>query len=182
LLLLAGLGLQAGLLTFGGAYTAFPLLRDVATTHTGAGWMSSAQLFDGVALVAILPAPLVTVGAFVGYLGAGLPGALVLVGMIYLPAFGFTLIGHGVMERLVGNPKVHAALDGTAAAAAGLLVGTAIEMATPLIGSDPGSLTKVALAIAAAVILLRVRGKLVVPAVLVAAAAAGLAKWSWMGS
>jgi len=176
LLLLAGLGLQAGLLTFGGAYTAIPMLRGVATEQAGAGagWMTTAQLFDGVALVAILPAPLVTVGAFVGYLGAGLPGALVLVTMIYLPAFGFTLIGHGLMERLVGNPRIHAALDGTAAAAAGLLVGTAIDMSTPLIGNDAGSLVKIAAALAAAVVLLRFRGRLVVPAVLLTAAVMGV--------
>jgi len=94
--------------------------------------------------------------------------------MIYLPAFGFTLIGHGLMERLVGNPRIHAALDGTAAAAAGLLVGTAIDMSTPLIGNDAGSLVKIAAALAAAVVLLRFRGRLVVPAVLLTAAVMGV--------
>lgn len=176
LFLLAGLGLQAGLLTFGGAYTAIPMLRGVATgqVNANAGWMTTAQLFDGVALVAVLPAPLVTVGAFVGYLGAGLPGALVLVTMIYVPAFGFTLIGHGVMERLVGNSRIHAALDGTAAAAAGLLVGTAIDMATPLMGSDSASIGKMTAALVAAMVLLRFRGRLVVPVVLLAAAVVGV--------
>ena len=75
--------------------------------------------------------------------------------------------------RLRRGDGHHTGADGTAAAAAGLLVGTAIDMATPLIGSDAGSISKVSAAAVAAVVLLRVRGRLVVPAVLLAAAVVG---------
>jgi chromate transporter len=47
-------GLRAGLLTFGGAYTAIPFVqRDAVAVG---GWMSNAQFLDGLALSGILPA------------------------------------------------------------------------------------------------------------------------------
>lgn len=192
LLALAALGLKAGLLTFGGAYTAIPLLHNGATgapasspaptapdpsaAHTG-GWMTTSQFFDGIALVGILPAPLVTIGAFVGYLGAGLPGALVMSAAIYLPAFAFTLIGHELMERLVENPRVHETLDGIAAAAAGLLLATAAEMALPLLVPGPQSLTRLITVTVTASLLVRFPRRATVPLTLLAFATLGLARW-----
>lgn len=52
---LFGSGLRAGLLTFGGAYTAIPFLRE-DSVERGA-WMSERDFLDGVALSGILPAP-----------------------------------------------------------------------------------------------------------------------------
>src|SRR5262245_1595821 len=48
-------GLKAGLLTFGGAYTAIPILQHDAVV-TGA-WMSNAQFLDELALSGLMPAP-----------------------------------------------------------------------------------------------------------------------------
>jgi chromate transporter len=48
-------GLKAGLLTFGGAYTAIPFLREDSVLR---GWMGDAQFLDGLALSGVLPAPL----------------------------------------------------------------------------------------------------------------------------
>lgn len=55
-------GLKAGLLTFGGAYTAIPFVRDDAV---GKGWLSDAQFLDGLALSSIIPAPLIIFATFV---------------------------------------------------------------------------------------------------------------------
>ncbi|RWQ13131.1 chromate transporter, partial [Mesorhizobium sp.] len=66
-------GLKAGLLTFGGAYTVIPFLRDDAV---GNGWMTDAQFLDGLALSGILPAPLIIFSTFVGYFGGGPLGAV----------------------------------------------------------------------------------------------------------
>ncbi|HMT21522.1 MAG TPA: chromate efflux transporter, partial [Promineifilum sp.] len=84
------LGLRTGLLTFGGAYTAIPYLRNEAVVVSG--WMTDSQFLDGLALAGILPAPLVIFGTFVGYLGGSLLGAVALTLGIFLPAFGMTLI------------------------------------------------------------------------------------------
>src|SRR5215207_10685759 len=66
-------GLKAGLLTFGGAYTVIPFLRDDAVRN---GWMTDAQFLDGLALSGILPAPLIIFSTFVGYFGGGPLGAI----------------------------------------------------------------------------------------------------------
>lgn len=123
---LLGSGLLAGLLTFGGAYTVIPFLRREAVV--GGGWMTDAQFVDGLALSGILPAPLVIFGTFVGYLGGALAGALAVTVGIFLPAFAFTLIGHGTIERVVETPGLHAFLDGVAAGVVGLIVAAVIRL------------------------------------------------------
>ncbi|MFZ9881271.1 MAG: chromate transporter, partial [Phycisphaerales bacterium] len=84
---LLGHGLAAGLVTFGGAYTALPYVSSVAAGEHG--WMTPEACLDGVAIASVLPAPLVIFGTFVGYQGGGLLGALAFTAGIFLPAFGF---------------------------------------------------------------------------------------------
>jgi chromate transporter len=119
-------GLRAGLLTFGGAYTAIPFVQRDAVTL--GGWMTDAQFLDGLALTGILPAPLVIFVTFVGFLGGGLAGALAITAGMFLPAFAFTLVGHELMERLVERNGFHAALEGVAAAVVGLIAVTALQL------------------------------------------------------
>jgi len=123
-LLLAGL--RAGLLTFGGAYTAIPFLRNDAV-EVG-GWMTGAQFLDGIALGGILPAPLIIFGTFVGYIGGGLTGALIITAGIFLPAFSFTLIGHELLERLIERPRVQTMLDGITAGVVGIIAATTVSL------------------------------------------------------
>lgn len=99
-------GLRAGLLTFGGAYTAIPFLQHDAV-EVGR-WLTNAQFLDGLALSGLLPAPLIIFSTFVGYLGAGALGAIAMTLGVFAPAFAFTMIGHEYVERLVENTAVHA--------------------------------------------------------------------------
>ena len=123
---LFGYGLRTGLLTFGGAYTAIPFLQQDAVV-TGA-WMTNQQFLDGLALSSILPAPLIIFSTFVGYLGNGALGALMITLGVFLPAFAFTLIGHQFFERLVDNKQIHTFLDGVTAAVVGLIAATAVQL------------------------------------------------------
>jgi chromate transporter len=132
---LFGSGLQAGLLTFGGAYTAIPFVQRDAVEL--GGWMSNAQFLDGLALSGVLPAPLVIFVTFVGYLGGGLAGALAMTAGMFLPAFAFTLVGHELMEQLVERPGIHAALDGVAAGVVGLIAATAAQLLPVTITDTP---------------------------------------------
>ena len=90
--------------------------------------MTNRQFLDGLALSSILPAPLIIFSTFIGYLGHGLAGAVMITAGIFLPAFGFTLIGHQLFERLVDNQKLHAFLDGVTAAVVGLIAATALQL------------------------------------------------------
>jgi chromate transporter len=121
-------GLKSGLLTFGGAYTVIPFLRHDAV-QVGA-WMTEAQFLDGLALSSLLPAPLIIFSTFVGYIGGGAPGAVVVTAAIFTPAFTFTMIGHEYLEQLVENQAAHAFLDGVTAGVVGLISATALGILT----------------------------------------------------
>jgi chromate transporter len=123
---LFGYGLRTGLLTFGGAYTAIPFLQHDAVV--AGAWMTDQQFLDGLALSSILPAPLIIFSTFVGYLGNGFPGAVMLTIGVFLPAFAFTLIGHEFFEKLINNKELHAFLDGVTAAVVGLIAATAVQL------------------------------------------------------
>lgn len=116
-------GLKSGLLTFGGAYTVIPFLQRDAVQI--GGWMTNAQFLDGLALSGLLPAPLIIFSTFVGYIGGGLPGAIVITLAIFAPAFAFTMIGHDTLERLIDHQSAHAFLDGVTAGVVGLIGATA---------------------------------------------------------
>ena len=135
LLTLFGSGLRSGLLTFGGAYTVIPFLQHDAV-EVGR-WMTNAQFLDGLALSGILPAPLIIFSTFVGFLGGGPLGALVITVGIFAPAFAFTLVGHDLMEQLVENQATHAFLDGVTAGVVGLIGATALGILNDTITGLP---------------------------------------------
>jgi chromate transporter len=86
--------------------------------------MTNAQFMDGIALSGILPAPLIIFATFVGYLGGGPLGALIITVGIFLPAFAFTLIGYNYLEMLVENKALQTFLDGVTAGVVGLIAST----------------------------------------------------------
>ena len=131
-------GLKAGLLTFGGAYTAIPFLQRDAVSQ--GAWMSNSQFLDGLALSGLLPAPLVIFATFVGYIGGGPWGAVAMTAGVFLPAFAFTLLGHDTMERWVHRPRIAEFLAGVTAAVVGLITGTALALLLGSVKSANGAL------------------------------------------
>ena len=164
-------GLKAGLLTFGGAYTAIPFLQQDAVSR--GAWMSNAQFLDGIALSGLLPAPLIIFATFVGYVGGGAAGALLLTAGVFLPAFAFTLVAHDPLERIVQHPRLRTFLEGLMAAVVGLIAGTAVTL---LVASLSGALAT-GVFILALIAFFCWHGKLLVPLVIAAAAVFG-----WIGS
>ena len=118
-------GLKAGLLTFGGAYTAIPFVRHDAV---GRGWLSEGQFLDSLALAGIIPAPLIIFATFVGFLAGGLGGALVITAGIFLPAFSFALLFYDRLEQVIEDQRLHHLLEGVAAGVVGLIAVTAIQL------------------------------------------------------
>jgi len=119
-------GLKAGLLSFGGAYTAIPFLQNsMVNVYPG---ITQQVFLDGIALGSVIPAPLIIFGTYLGYVTNGLAGALLMTLGIFLPAFAFTLLGHSYLEKIIENRALHGALDGVSAAVAGLLALTAFDI------------------------------------------------------
>ena len=165
---LAGSGVRAGLLTFGGAYTAIPFLQEDAVEN--GGWMTSRTFLDGVALSGILPAPLIIFSTFVGYVAGGLVGGLAMTAGIFAPAFLFTLVGHRHLERLVEHRATHAVLDGITAGVVGLIGATTLLLAPVAIRGVAGA----AIFGLALISLYAWRAGAIVPAVVTVAGGLGL--------
>ena len=107
------LGLVAGSLSFGGAYTAIPFIQAEAVVL--GGWLPQQVFIDCIAIGNILPAPLVIFATFVGFqggyihggIGYAFAGATVITLGMFFPCFAFTIIGHHVLEKLVHNKVCH---------------------------------------------------------------------------
>lgn len=140
-------GLKAGLLTFGGAYTAIPFVRDDAV---GRGWITDSQFLDSIALTGVVPAPLIIFATFVGYVAAGLGGALAITAGIFLPAFAFALLFYDRLEKTVENDRLHRVLEGVAAGVVGLIAVTAVQLGVNVAGSAalPGAAAVFAVSLA----------------------------------
>ncbi len=119
-------GLKAGLLTFGGAYTVIPFLREAAVENHH--WLTSGQFNDGLAMGGILPAPLIIFSTFVGYIAGGLGGALVMTLGIFLPAFVFPIFLHRQLVAVSENERLHPFLLGVAAAVIGLIAAVTVTI------------------------------------------------------
>jgi len=171
LALLFAAGLKAGLLTFGGAYTAIPFVRDDAV---GRGWVSDGQFLDGLALSGIIPAPLIIFATFVGYLSGGLAGALLITAGVFLPAFAFTLLFFDRLERVVDDTRLHRLLEGIAAGVVGLIVATIIDLGHKVAASVPSLTLGIVIFAASLALLYGWRSMLNVVAVIAMSAFAGL--------
>jgi chromate transporter len=165
-------GLKAGLMTFGGAYTAIPFVRGDAV---GRGWLSEGQFLDSLALSGIIPAPLIIFATFVGYIAGGLPGALAMTAGIFMPAFAFALLFYERLESVVENERLHRFLEGVAAGVVGLIAVTAAQLAWNVSRSVPSLAIGSAIFVVGSVLLYFWKSKLNVPAVVLGSALAGVA-------
>ena len=163
-------GLKAGLLTFGGAYTAIPFIRGDAV---GNGWLTDAQFLDGLALGSILPAPLIIFGTFVGYVAGGPLGAVAMTAGIFLPAFSFALLLGDRIERVVDNPALHRLLEGVAAGVVGLIAVTALQLGGAVVTRLPAVPPGLAIFGASLALLFLWKSRAAVPLTIAGAALAG---------
>jgi chromate transporter len=170
---LFGSGLRAGLLTFGGAYTAIPFLKKDAVEN--GRWMTERDFLDGLALSGILPAPLIIFSTFVGFFGGGFWGALAMTFGVFLPAFCLPILLHRHLAALIQNAPLRHFLEGVTAGVIGLIFMTTLRLAGTAISSGKAAVVcAVALAI-----LYAWKSKLAVPIVMLGAGAAGA--WIFAG-
>ena len=165
-------GLKGGLLTFGGAYTAIPFVRN---DTVGRGWMTDAQFLDGLALSGVLPAPLVIFSTFVGWVSGGPAGALAITAGMFLPAFAFSLLFYERLETVAEHKRLQMFLSGVAAAVVGVISVTLIDLARNSVARTPNLVASIVLFIVALGIMYRWKSKLSTPVVLALGAALGAA-------
>jgi len=159
---------KAGAFVFGSGLAIVPFLYGgVVTEHH---WLSERQFVDAVAVAMITPGPVVITVGFIGYLVAGVPGAIVAALATFLPCYLFTIIPAPYFKRYGKLPAVVAFVDGVTAAAIGAITGAVIVLAKRSIVDVPTAL----LAALTLVLLWKVK-KLQEPVIVALAAAIGLA-------
>jgi chromate transporter len=126
LVTLAAVFLKAGALLYGSGYVLLAFLRGDLVERLG--WLTDAQLLDAVAIGQVTPGPLFTTATFVGYVLAGVPGAVIATTAIFLPAFVFVAIIGPFADRLRKRPLTAALLDGVNAAALGLMGAVSVQL------------------------------------------------------
>jgi len=156
--------LKTGAVLYGSGYVLLAFLRGDFVARLG--WLTDQQLLDAVAIGQFTPGPVLTTATFVGYLLAGLPGAVLATIGIFLPGFIFVALSHPVIPRLRRSRTAGAVLDGVNAASLGLMAGVALQLGRAAVVDVWTAL----LAVAAALVLVRTK---VHSVWLVAAGAAG---------
>ena len=102
--------LQVGLFSFGGAYAAIPLIRDVVLSY---GWIDDEMLSYMIAVSESTPGPImVNLATYIGSSKAGFFGALIATSAVVFPAFVIVLLLTGLLSKLLKQPAVKAVLDG----------------------------------------------------------------------
>ena len=141
--------LKAGALLYGSGYVLLAFLRtDLVVDY---GCLTEQQLLDAIAIGQFTPGPVFTTATFIGYVLAGLPGAVVATVGIFLPSFCFVALLARIMPYLRKSPWTAAFLDGVNVAALGLMAGVTWQLGRAAIVDIPTAL----LAIVAAVLLFR---------------------------
>jgi chromate transporter len=141
--------LKAGALLYGSGYVLLAFLRNDLVVNTG--WMTDQQLLDAIAIGQFTPGPVFTTATFVGYVLAGVPGAVVATVGIFLPSFLFVALLAQIMPHLRKSPWTASFLDGVNASALGLMGGVTWQLGRAAIFD----LLTALLAVGALVVLLR---------------------------
>jgi chromate transporter len=128
--LLAQLGAffaKAGAFVFGSGLAIVPFLYGgVVHDHQ---WLTERQFVDAVAVAMITPGPVVITVGFIGYLIAGLAGAVVAALGTFLPCYLFTILPAPYFKKYGKRPDLLAFVAGVTAAAIGAITGAVIVLA-----------------------------------------------------
>jgi len=129
----------AALVTFGGAYAvlAYVAQRAVETY----GWLSPAEMLDGLALAETTPGPLIMVVQYVAFIAAfrhpgglspyaaGVLGSLLTTWVTFMPCFLWIFLGAPYIEALRSNRTLSAALSAITAAVVGVILNLSVWFA-----------------------------------------------------
>ena len=118
--------LEVGFFSFGGAYAAIPLIRDVVQAH---GWLDDEMLSYMVAISESTPGPImVNMATYVGSVKGGILGAAIATSAVVLPAFFIIILIMAALKKALQNNFVKAALSGLKPCIIGIILSTGILM------------------------------------------------------
>ena len=140
---------KLAVVTFGGAYAVLAYMAQQAVEVFG--WLSGAEMLDGLGLAETTPGPLIMVTQFVGFLGAyrhaagidpvlaGVLGSILTVWVTFVPCFLWIFLGAPYIERLRDNRSISAALSGITAAVVGVILNLAFWFGLRVVFAEVGA-------------------------------------------
>lgn len=112
--------------TFGGAYGAIPLIRDMVLSN---GWLTEERLTYMIAVSESSPGPImVNLATYIGYHQGGVLGSAIATLAVILPAYLVILLVLGILKNTIKNPYVQAVLRGLKPCVTGIVLATGIYM------------------------------------------------------
>jgi chromate transporter len=160
--------LKLGVVSFGSGYVLYAFLH--ADFVQGLHWLTDKQLIDAIAIGQATPGPVFTTATFLGYLFAGVPGALLATLGIFLPGFVFVPLLDRIVLLTERRAWAQGFVDGANAAALGLIAAVTLQISRSAL-IDP-----LTLVIALAALGVVWKWPLTSPAVVLAAALVGVAR------
>lgn len=131
--------LKVGLFSFGGAYSAIPLIRDIVQEY---GWLSDEMLTHMIAISESTPGPImINLATYVGASQAGVLGAAIATLTVALPAFLIILLVVSLLKNALENKYIQAVLKGLVPCVIGIILATGAYMTfqscVPMTGEMP---------------------------------------------
>ena len=115
-----------GCFSFGGAYGAIPLIKEVVMSY---GWVSEDMFAYFVAVSESTPGPImVNLATYVGSSQGGFLGALIATTSVVTPAFLIILLIVSILKKALDNPYVQAVLNGIEPCIIGIIFATGLVM------------------------------------------------------
>jgi chromate transporter len=104
------------------------LLAFLRSEFVDPGLLTNQQLLDAVAVGQVTPGPVFTTATFIGYVLAGVPGAVLATVGIFLPGFVFVALTGPIIPRLRDSPVLAGLLDGANVASLALMAGVTWQL------------------------------------------------------
>lgn len=148
--------LKVGSVLFGGGFVLVAFLQGELVQEYG--WLTQQQLLDAIAIGQFTPGPILSTATFIGYILAGIPGAIVATVGIFLPSFAFTAALNPLVPRLRASKWTAAFLDAVNVSAVALMAVVTLQlgMATLTVPKAPFvDIFAVAIALISAVLVIR---------------------------
>ena len=128
--------LKTGLVFFGGGFVLVPVLHHRLVSELG--WLTPQQFLDGVAISNLTPGPIAVLATFAGYRVAGAAGALAATAALFAPATVLMLALCRGYSRFRDDDRARRFLSGVNPAISGLILSTALILASSALVSWRG--------------------------------------------
>ena len=126
---------KAGAFVFGSGLAIVPFLYGGVVKEYQ--WLNEQQFVDAVAVAMITPGPVVITVGFIGYLVAGVWGAVVAAAATFIPCYLFTVIPAPYFKKYGKHPAIKAFVDGVTAEAIGAIAGAVLVLGSRTLTDIP---------------------------------------------